>query len=78
MSLLGLLLLIASTWYLLYLYQKFNNDQVAKEEINIVWEEAKKEAKSKNPFLPGRIKDALNSYKSEITKEESNQENKER
>ena len=69
MHLLGLGLLILSSWYLLKLYNNFNDDPVARKEIENAWKEAKKEAKGKNPFIPGRIKEALNAYKSEINKE---------
>ena len=57
MYLLGLGLLVLSTWYLMKLYTNFNNDPIAK-----------KEAKGKNPFAPGRIKEALNAYKADMNK----------
>ncbi len=66
MYLLALLLLVASSFYLLNLYEKFSNDQVAKGEINQAWEGVKNDAKNKNPFFPGRIKKALKSYKSDM------------
>tara|TARA_B100000700_G_C14244771_1_gene489816 strand:- start:223 stop:429 length:207 start_codon:yes stop_codon:yes gene_type:complete len=68
MYLLGLGLLILSTWYLLKLFDGFNNDPLAKKEIDQAWQKAKKEAKDKNPFLPGRIREAFNSYKAEERK----------
>ena len=71
MYLLGLGLLILSSWYLLKLYNNFNNDPIAKKEIDKIWQEAKKEAKGKNPFAPGRIKNAINVYKADIKKEET-------
>ena len=69
MYLLGLGLLVLSTWYLLKLYNNFNDDPVAKKEIENAWEEAKKEAKGKNPFVPGRIKEAINEYKADMNKQ---------
>ncbi len=36
-----------STWYLMKLYTNFNNDPIAKKEIDNAWQEAKKEAKGK-------------------------------
>ncbi len=69
MYLLGLGLLILSSWYLLRLYKNFNNDPRAKKEIDDAWKEAVKEAQVKNPFAPGRIKKALNSYKTDMKKE---------
>tara|TARA_Y100001968_G_scaffold238134_1_gene221437 strand:+ start:3185 stop:3400 length:216 start_codon:yes stop_codon:yes gene_type:complete len=69
MYLLGLLLLVLSSWYLIKLYKNFNNDPIAKKEIKNAWQEAKKDAKGKNPFAPGRIKEALNAYKADIKKE---------
>ena len=53
------------------LYTNFNNDPMAKKEIDNAWQEAKKEAKGKNPFVPGRIKEALNAYKADMNKEDS-------
>ena len=70
MYFLGLGLLILSTWYLLKLFENFNNDPLAKKEIDQAWQEAKKEAKGKNPFAPGRIKEAINTYKSESKKDD--------
>tara|TARA_B100000700_G_C14538157_1_gene620693 strand:- start:160 stop:375 length:216 start_codon:yes stop_codon:yes gene_type:complete len=69
MYLLGLGLLILSSWYLLKLYNNFNNDPIARKEINNAWQEAQKEAKSKNPFTSGRIKEAINAYKKDMKKE---------
>ncbi len=69
MYLLGLGLLVLSSWYLLKLYNNFNNDPAAKKEIENAWQEAKKEAKGKNPFIPGKIKEAINSYKAEMDNE---------
>ena len=60
MYLLGLGLLVLSTWYLMKLYTNFNNDPIAK-----------KEAKGKNPFAPGRIKEALNAYKADMNKKDT-------
>ena len=71
MYLLGIGLLILSTWYLLNLYEKFNNDSIAKEEVNQALEAVKKEAKNKNPFSPGRIREAINSYKADMAKRQS-------
>ena len=48
------------------LYDNFNNDPIAKKEIDSAWEAAKKEAKGKNPFAQGRIKEALNAYKADM------------
>ena len=70
MYLLGLGLLVLSSWYLIKLYNNFNNDPIAKEEIDNAWKDVKKEAKGKNPFAQGRIKDALNSYRSDMNKED--------
>ena len=69
MYLLGFGLLILSTWYLLRLFDNFNNDPLAKKEIDLAWQQAKEEAKGKNPFVPGRIRSALNAYKSETKNE---------
>ena len=71
MYLLALGLLVLSSWYLIKLYNNFNNDQIAKKEIDMAWQEAKNGAKGKNPFAPGRIKEALNSYKTDMKKENS-------
>ena len=71
MYLLGLGLLVLSTWYLMKLYTNFNNDPIAKKEIDNAWQEAKKEAKGKNPFAPGRIKEALNAYKADMNKKDN-------
>ena len=70
MYLLGLGLLVLSSWYLIKLYNDFNNDPIAKKEIDNAWKDAKKEAKGKNPFTQGRIKEALNAYKADMKKEE--------
>ncbi len=69
MYLLGVGLLVLSSWYLLKLYNNFKNDPVAKKEIESAWQEAKKEAKGKNPFIPRRIKEAINAYKADMEKE---------
>ena len=53
------------------LYANFNNDPMAKTEIDNAWQEANKEAKGKKPFAPGRIKEALNSYKADMKKEDT-------
>ena len=71
MYFLGLGLLVLSSWYLFKLYTNFNNDPIAKKEINTAWQEAKKEAKGKNPFAAGRIKKALNAYKADIKKNDT-------
>ena len=75
MYLLGLGLLVLSTWYLLKLYDNFNNDPLAKKEINQAWEAAKQDAKGKNPFVKGRIKSALDSYKTSMQKRSESNEN---
>tara|TARA_Y100001968_G_C19411432_1_gene746520 strand:- start:1585 stop:1833 length:249 start_codon:yes stop_codon:yes gene_type:complete len=74
MYLLGLGLLVLSTWYLLKLYDSFNDDQIAKKEISHTWESVKTGAKGKNPFAPGRIRDAITSYKKELGKKASEKE----
>ena len=71
MYLLGLGLLVISSWYLIKLYNNFNNDPIAKNEIDKAWKEAKKEVKGKNPFAPGRIQQALNSYKADMKEEDT-------
>ena len=70
MYLLGLALLFLSSWYLIKLFNNFNNDPIVKKEIDNAWQEAKKEAKGKNPFAPGRIKEALNAYKADMKKKD--------
>ena len=69
MYLLGLGLIVLSSWYLYKLYNNFNDDLLSKKEIENTWQEAKREAKRKNPFLPGRIKEAINAYKADMNKE---------
>ena len=69
MYLLGFGLLVLSTWYLLKLFDNFNNDPIAKKEINQAWVEAKKDAKGKNPFAPGRIRDAIRTYNADMAKQ---------
>ena len=71
MYLLGLGLIILSSWYLFKLYRNFNNDPIAKKEIDKIWQEAKKEAQDKNPFVPGRIQEALNEYRADIKQEDT-------
>ena len=71
MYLLGLGLLVLSSWYLIKLYKNFNNDPIAKKEIDNVWQEAKKEVKGKNPFVSGRILEALNSYKADMNEKDT-------
>tara|TARA_Y100001968_G_scaffold250268_1_gene235281 strand:- start:205 stop:420 length:216 start_codon:yes stop_codon:yes gene_type:complete len=71
MYLLGLGLLILSTWYLMKLYSSFNNDPIARKEMDNAWEEAKKGAKGKNPFAPGRIKKAMDTYKADMNKQDN-------
>ncbi len=66
MYLLVLGLLVISSWYLLKLYNNFNDDPVAKKEIENAWQEAKKETRGKNPFVHERIKEAINAYKADI------------
>ena len=75
MYLLGLGLLVLSTWYLLKLYKNFNDDPLAKKEMDQAWQAAKKEAKEKNPFIGNRIKDAINAYKNDMStnKRDTNQ-----
>ena len=75
MYLLGLGLLVLSTWYLMKLYTNFNNDPIAKKEIDNAWQEAKNGAKGINPFTAGRIKEALNSYKDDMQKEDALKKN---
>ena len=75
MYLLGLGLLVLSTWYLLRLYDNFNDNPVAKKEISQALETAKKGVKGKNPFAPGRIRNAIDAYKADMEKDESNQNN---
>ena len=69
MYLLGLGLLVLSSWYLIKLFNNFNNDPIAKKEMDNAWQEAKNEVKGKNPFAPGRIKEAINAYKADMKKE---------
>tara|TARA_Y100001978_G_C23424409_1_gene305314 strand:+ start:355 stop:570 length:216 start_codon:yes stop_codon:yes gene_type:complete len=71
MYLLGLGLLVLSSWYLMKLYTNFNNDPLARKEIDNAWSEAKKGVQGKNPFAPGRIKEALDAYKADMKKEDS-------
>ena len=71
MYFLALGLLMLSSLYLIKLYNNFNNDPIAKKEIENAWQEAKKEGKGKNPFTHGRIKEALNAYKADMRKEEN-------
>ena len=66
MYLLGLGLLILSTWYLLRLFDSFNNDPLAQKELDQAWQAAKDQAKGKNPFVSGRIKAAIDSYKTSM------------
>tara|TARA_Y100001968_G_C19142070_1_gene611918 strand:- start:2 stop:217 length:216 start_codon:yes stop_codon:yes gene_type:complete len=70
MYLLGLGLLVLSSWYLIKLYNNFSNDQIAQKEIENAWQDAQKGAKGKNPFASGRIKKALNAYKADMKKED--------
>tara|TARA_Y100001968_G_C19275805_1_gene676659 strand:+ start:187 stop:435 length:249 start_codon:yes stop_codon:yes gene_type:complete len=74
MYLLGLGLLVLSTWYLLKLYDNFTNDQVAKKEINEFSEALKKDIQAKNIFAPGRIKDAIETYQKEMTNSSSSKD----
>ena len=69
MYLLGLGLLVLSTWYLLKLFDNFNKDPIAKKEVNQAWQEAKKDAIGKNPFAPGRISEAIKTYKADMAKQ---------
>ena len=71
MYLLGLGLMVLSSWYLIKLYNNFNKDPIAKQEINDAWQEAKKEAQGKNPFAAGRIKKAIDRYSSDIKKNDT-------
>ena len=75
MYLLGLGLLVLSSWYLIKLFNNFNNDPIAKKEIDNAWQEAKQEAKGKNPFAAGRIKEALNAYKADMKKKDHKNKN---
>ena len=68
MYLLGLGLLVLSSWYLLKLYSNFTDDPEANKEVENAWQELKKGAKGKNPFINGRIKEALNAYKNDMNK----------
>ena len=63
--------MVLSSWYIFKLYNNFNNDPIAKKEIENVWQEAKIKSKGKNPFTPGRIKKALYAYKAEMKKQDS-------
>ena len=69
MYLLALGLLVLSTWYLIKLFDNFNDDPLAKKEISDAWESAKKDARGKNPFTKGRIEAAIDSYKTSMKKE---------
>ena len=68
MYLLGLGLLVLSTWYLTKLYSNFVDDPVAKKEINDAWQATMDSSKGKNPFVKGRIKAALERYKNSMNK----------
>ena len=59
MYLLGLGLLVLRSWYLIKLYNNFNNDQIAKKEIDNAWQESNKEAKGITPFARGELKRRL-------------------
>tara|TARA_Y100001968_G_C18730938_1_gene424470 strand:- start:7 stop:240 length:234 start_codon:yes stop_codon:yes gene_type:complete len=65
MYFLALGLLVLSTWYILKLFNNFNNDPLARKEIDLALKVAKKEAKAKNPFAPGRIRTAFETYNKE-------------
>ena len=71
MYLLALGLLVLSTWYLIKLFDNFNDDPLAKKEISEAWTAAKKDAQGKNPFAKGRIKAAIDSYKTSMKREAS-------
>lgn len=68
MYLLGLGLLVLSTWYLLKLYNDFNNDARAKAEIDQLSNAVKKDLEDKNPFVKGRMKAAVDAYKNSMNK----------
>ncbi len=70
MYMLGIGLLVLSSWYLLKLFDNFSNDPKAKAEVIKAWKEARKASKGKNPFHFGRLRGALESYKKEINKGE--------
>ena len=74
MYLLGLGLLVLSTWYLIRLFDNFNDDPVAKKEISDAWQAAKKDAEGKNPFAKGRIKAAIDLYKTSMQKKDLDKE----
>ena len=67
MILLGIGLLILSSYYIIYLFNKFNEDKVAKQEINSTWQQIKLDASNNNPFAKGRWQNALKTYKNEST-----------
>tara|TARA_Y100001968_G_scaffold56491_1_gene47641 strand:+ start:300 stop:476 length:177 start_codon:yes stop_codon:yes gene_type:complete len=46
--------------------QQFQYSSITKKEINNAWKDVKKEAKGKNPFTAGRVKEAFNAYKADI------------
>ena len=54
---------------MLKLFDNFNDDPIAKKEINQVWQEAKKEAKGKNPN-PDWVEEYINMDFSKETFEE--------
>ena len=69
MYFLGLILLIASSWYGWKLISNFFDDQT-KEELRQAWENSKKEALKNNPFKKSNLEKALDTYKKE--REEQN------
>ena len=66
MYLLGLGLLVLSSWYLFKLYENFKRDTTANAEVGQALKKIKEEVSNKNPFIPGRIKEAINKYKEDM------------
>ena len=66
MYLLGLGLLVLSSWYLFKLYENFKRDTTANAEVGQALKKIKEEVSNKNPFFPGRIKEAINKYKEDM------------
>ena len=68
MYFLGLILLIASSWYGWKLISNFFDDQT-KAELNKAWENSKKEAIKNNPLKKSNLERAMNTYKKERTEQ---------
>jgi len=68
MYFLGLILLIASSWYGWKLISNFFDDQT-KAELNEAWENSKKEAIKNNPLKKSNLERAMNTYKKERTEQ---------